>query len=46
VRFPDGPAGDKARDALPRAAKMSHERLCTVSRTVQLGTPIGTTIID
>ncbi len=46
VRFPDGPAGDKAREALPRAAKMSHDRLCTVSRTVQLGAPIGTTIIE
>ena len=46
VRFPDGPAGDKARETLPRAAKMSHDRLCTVSRTVQLGAPIGTTIIE
>jgi uncharacterized OsmC-like protein len=44
VRFPEGPDGDRARDALPRAAKMSHDRLCTVSRTVQSGSPIGTTI--
>jgi uncharacterized OsmC-like protein len=40
VRFPEGEAGDRARDMLPRAVTMSHDRLCTVSRTVQLGTPI------
>lgn len=40
VRFPDGPEGDKAREMLPRAIAQSHDRLCTVSRTVQLGTPI------
>jgi putative redox protein len=42
VRFPEGPDGDRAREALPRAAKMSHDRLCTVSRTVELGTPVTT----
>ena len=46
VRFPEGPDGDRARDALPRAAKMSHNRLCTVSRTVQSGSPIGTTVVE
>lgn len=40
VRFPDGEDGDRARQMLPRAVTMSHDRLCTVSRTVQLGTPI------
>lgn len=40
VRFPEGSAGDRARDMLPKAITMSEERLCTVSRTVQLGTPI------
>lgn len=40
VTFPDGEAGDAARDALPRAVQRSHDRLCTVSRTVELGTPI------
>ena len=38
--FPDGEGGDKARALLPEAVKLSHERLCTVSRTVELGTPI------
>lgn len=40
VRFPEGEEGDSARDMLPRAVKMSHERLCTVSRTVSLGTAV------
>lgn len=40
VRFPEGEAGDRARDILPRAVAMSHDRLCTVSRTVQLGTKV------
>ena len=42
VTFPAGPEGDRARNALPRAVKMSHDRLCTVSRTVEHGTPIAT----
>ena len=42
VTFPEGTAGDAAREALPRAARMSHDRLCTVTRTVELGTPVDT----
>jgi uncharacterized OsmC-like protein len=42
VTFPEGAAGDAAREALPRAARMSHDRLCTVSRTIELGTPVDT----
>ncbi|MEJ3744967.1 OsmC family protein [Actinomycetes bacterium KLBMP 9797] len=42
VAFPEGAAGDAAREALPRAVRMSHDRLCTVSRTVELGTPVDT----
>ncbi|NEA32549.1 OsmC family protein [Streptomyces sp. SID13031] len=44
ITFPEGEDGDKAREALPRAIKMSHDRLCTVSRTVELGTPVTTTL--
>jgi uncharacterized OsmC-like protein len=44
IRFPEGEQGDKARALLPEAVKKSHERLCTVSRTVELGTPIATRI--
>lgn len=40
VTFPEGPAGDKAREALPRIMKQSHDRLCTVTRTVEHGTPV------
>ena len=40
VRFPSGEAGDQARARLPRAIEQSHDRLCTVSRTVQRGAPI------
>ncbi|MEV6300673.1 OsmC family protein [Actinoplanes sp. NPDC051861] len=42
VTFPEGAGGDAARAMLPRAAKMSHDRLCTVSRTIELGTPVET----
>ncbi len=44
VRFPEGPAGDEARTLLPRTVKLSHDRLCTVSRTVELGTEVTSTI--
>jgi len=44
VAFPDGEDGDKARAVLPDIVRQSHERLCTVSRTIELGTPIGTRI--
>ena len=41
ITFPAGAQGDKARELLPDAVRKSHERLCTVSRTVELGTPIA-----
>jgi putative redox protein len=44
ISFPDGQAGDNARALLPDAVQKSHDRLCTVSRTVELGTPIATRI--
>jgi uncharacterized OsmC-like protein len=44
VAFPEGEAGDNARAVLPDIVKKSNERLCTVSRTVELGTPITTRI--
>jgi uncharacterized OsmC-like protein len=42
VRFPAGPDGDAARAVLPDAVRKSHDRLCTVSRTVEIGTPVRT----
>jgi uncharacterized OsmC-like protein len=44
IKFPAGERGDAARALLPDAVKKSHDRLCTVSRTVELGTPVGTRI--
>jgi len=44
VAFPEGEGGDAARELLPGAVRRSHDSLCTVSKTVELGTPIATTI--
>lgn len=41
VTFPEGPDGDAARERLPGAVAMSRDRLCTVSRTVALPTPVS-----
>ncbi len=41
VTFPEGEAGDAARSRLPDAVARSRDRLCTVSRTVQLPTPVS-----
>lgn len=41
ITFPEGEAGNKARTLLPDAVRRSHESLCTVSRTVELGIPIA-----
>lgn len=46
VTFPEGEAGDSARDMLPKAIAMSHDRLCTVSRTVVIGTPIDSGVAE
>ena len=40
LSFPAGEDGDAARDLLPGAVRRSHDRLCSVSRTVELGTPV------
>ncbi|MEP6814808.1 MAG: OsmC family protein [Marmoricola sp.] len=40
MRFPEGEAGDRAREVLPRAIAMSRDRLCTVSRTVAVESPV------
>ena len=46
VAFPDGEGAERARTILPRAVKTSHDRLCTVSRTVEIGTPVTATVKD
>lgn len=40
VRFPAGEAGDAAREILTKSITNSRDRLCTVSRTVQLPTQV------
>lgn len=40
VVLPEGEGGDAARAVLPEAIAMSRDRLCTVSRTVQLGADV------
>ena len=44
VAFPEGEGGDAARELLPGAVRRSHESLCTVSKTVELGTPVKSEI--
>jgi uncharacterized OsmC-like protein len=40
VVFPAGEGGDAARAVLPDAVRRSHDRLCTVTRTIELGIPV------
>ncbi len=44
VRFPEGEGGDAAREMLPRMVQRSHDEWCSVSRTVELGTKVPTTV--
>jgi putative redox protein len=44
IAFPPGAQGDEAREVLPDIVQKSHDRLCTVGRTVEIGTPIATRI--
>ncbi len=46
VAFPAGDDGDRARATLPDAIRMAEERLCTVSRTVALGTHAAVEVND
>lgn len=46
VTFPEDAGGDAARGVLPGAVQRSHDRLCTVSRTVQLPTPVTTALAE
>ncbi len=40
VTFPDTLGGRHAESVLVRSIEMARQRLCTVSRTVELGTPV------
>ena len=40
VRFPEGEAGDRAREVMPSAIEKTRDRLCTVGRTIKVGADI------
>jgi putative redox protein len=40
IKFPSTAQGDEARAILPDVVRKSHDKLCTVGRTIELGTPI------
>jgi putative redox protein len=42
LAFPEGPEGERARQVVPRVMRQSHDKLCTVTRTVEAGTPVAT----
>ena len=44
LTFPPGAGGDAARALVAEAVQRSHDRLCTVSRTVERGTAIATRV--
>lgn len=46
LAFPEGEDGDRARELAPRAVRTSHDRTCTVSRTVEAATPVEVRIAD
>lgn len=46
LRFPEGADGDAARARIQAAIRASHERECTVSRTVEAGTPVEFVVDD
>lgn len=43
--FPDGEGGDAAREVLASAVDRSRDRICTVSRTVTVGSPVSTRLV-
>ncbi|MET1004798.1 MAG: OsmC family protein [Propionibacteriaceae bacterium] len=44
VRFPDDEGGQRAEQVLERSVRQSHDRLCTVTRTVEVGSPVSASI--
>ncbi|MCW2813394.1 MAG: OsmC-like protein [Nocardioides sp.] len=44
--FPEGEGGDAARASLPRFLQQTHDRICTVSRTVGLGSDVAYELAD
>lgn len=46
LKFPDTEEGRKAAGMIQRIVKLSHDKYCTVSRTVELGAAVKSEVID
>lgn len=46
LKFPDTEEGRKAAGMIQRIIKLSHDKYCTVSRTVELGAAVQSEVID
>ena len=46
IGFPDDEAGAQAASLVERVVRLSHDKLCTVSRTVMLPTPVTAIVGD
>lgn len=44
ARFAESDAGQAALDVLPRAVQQSHDRLCTITRTIEIGATVESVI--
>src|SRR5258708_24018964 len=44
ISFPATAAGEEAGAILPDVVRKSHDKLCTVGRTIEIGTPITTSV--
>lgn len=40
LRFPETTEGQEAKSMVERVLQLSHDKLCTVSRTIETGTPV------
>jgi putative redox protein len=40
IDWPEGADGDRAREMLPGALRQVRDRICTVTRTIQVGAPV------
>ena len=45
LTFPDGPDGDKARERIASAVQHSHDKSCTVSRTIAASSKVSSHIV-
>ena len=46
LKFPDTEEGRKAAGMVERIVKLSHDKYCTVSRTVELGASVQSEVLN